>query len=108
MKELTDQELKQLQLEMTAYIDQICRENEIEYSLGGGSLLGSIRHKGYIPWDDDIDLMLIRPNYERLMSLLTEKLPEHYSIIYYKVRPTYLPFAKSMIIGLILQVNWII
>ncbi|PCS00104.1 LPS biosynthesis protein [Lactococcus fujiensis JCM 16395] len=79
---------------MTAYIDQICRENEIEYSLGGGSLLGSIRHKGYIPWDDDIDLMLIRPNYERLMSLLTEKLPEHYSIIYYKVRPTYLPFAK--------------
>lgn len=94
MKELTDKELRTLQLEMTSYIDGICRENEIEYSLGGGSLLGAIRHKGYIPWDDDIDLILTRANYEKLLSVLMENCPEHYSLIYYQVRPTYLPFAK--------------
>ncbi len=94
MKEVTEKELRETQLKMVVYIDEVCRKHNIDYSLGGGSLLGAIRHKGYIPWDDDIDLMLTRKNYEALLTQLMEELPSYYSLIYYKVRETYLPFAK--------------
>lgn len=94
MKKMTEQELKKVQLDMLAFIDKSCRAEQIAYSLGGGSLLGSVRHGGYIPWDDDIDLVLERADYDRLMSLFMKALPEPYGLIYYKVRNTYLPFAK--------------
>lgn len=65
MKELTNEELRGIQLEQLKYIDRICRENGIEYTLAGGSLIGAIRHGGYIPWDDDIDIELTR----RIMTI---------------------------------------
>jgi tRNA nucleotidyltransferase (CCA-adding enzyme) len=64
MKEITKNEQREIQLELMAYIDKICREQGIDYSIGAGTLLGSVKYKGYIPWDDDIDMMLTRPNYE--------------------------------------------
>lgn len=94
MREVSKNELKEIQLDMLKYIDRICRDNNIEYTLAGGSLLGAIRHGGYIPWDDDIDIELTRENYETLMTILMKKLPNNYSLIYYKVREAYLPFAK--------------
>lgn len=94
MKKVTKEELRGIQCAMAAYIDGICREKDIEYSLAAGSLLGTVKYKGYIPWDDDIDLMLTRPNYEKLLSVLMEDLPENYSLLYYKVCKTYLPMAK--------------
>lgn len=95
MKELTNEELRGIQLEQLKYIDQICRENGIEYTLAGGSLIGAIRHGGYIPWDDDIDIELTRPHYDHLISVLMNQLPnEKYALLHYKVRETYLPFAK--------------
>ena len=95
MKELTNEELRGIQLEQLKYIDRICRENGIEYTLAGGSLIGAIRHGGYIPWDDDIDIELTRPHYDHLISVLMDQLPnEKYALLHYKVRETYLPFAK--------------
>lgn len=79
---------------MLEYLDRICRENEIEYSLAGGTLLGSIRHKGFIPWDDDIDIVLTRSNYEKLMQLLMETSKDKYSLLYYKKTPTFISFAR--------------
>ena len=57
-------------------VDRICRKHDIKYFLGGGSLLGAIRHKGFIPWDDDADVMMLRDDYERFLSVLPRELPD--------------------------------
>lgn len=72
LRHLTDEEtiqLKSLLLNMHNYIINVCDKNGIKVMLGGGSCLGAIRHKGYIPWDDDLDLMMPRDDYERLIAL---------------------------------------
>lgn len=67
MKEIGFEELKELQLEILYKIDCFCKKNSIKYFLTAGSLIGAVRHAGYIPWDDDIDIMLLRPDYDRLI-----------------------------------------
>lgn len=61
-KRLSLDEVKVVQLEMLKEIDDYCRTNNIRYSLSYGTLLGAIRHKGYIPWDDDVDLIMPYPD----------------------------------------------
>lgn len=65
---LSDEELKQvqrIQLEMLCEVDRICRKNNIKYNIIAGTLLGAVRHKGYIPWDDDADVAFLREEYEK-------------------------------------------
>lgn len=69
MRKLSLDEVKQIGLEMLIYFDKMCRENDIKYSITYGTLLGAIRHKGYIPWDDDIDVMMSREEYEKFLSI---------------------------------------
>lgn len=69
MKELTITEIQQHSLEMLAFFDAFAKENGLSYYLSGGTLLGAVRHKGFIPWDDDVDLMMPRPDYERMLKL---------------------------------------
>lgn len=69
---LSEKELRNLQLielEMLIEVDRICRKNNIKYSLDGGTLLGAIRHKGFIPWDDDLDVMFTHVEYENFIRL---------------------------------------
>ena len=67
MREIPIEEIKQIQLDIVVKIDEFCRKNGIKYFLDGGTGIGAARHKGYIPWDDDIDIAMTRPNYEKFI-----------------------------------------
>lgn len=70
-------EIKHLQkviLSIAEYIDILCRKNGIEYYLLGGSAIGAIRHKGFIPWDDDLDIIMTHDNYKRFIQVCREQL----------------------------------
>ena len=65
----TLQEHQEVLLELLAEFDRVCRKNDIKYILFAGSALGAIRHHGFIPWDDDLDVALLREDYDKLMKL---------------------------------------
>lgn len=73
-------EVHALLLEMLCYIDRVCKENNIMYFLSGGTAIGAIREKGFIPWDDDVDIMLPRDEYERLIDVLMRENSRDYVI----------------------------
>lgn len=86
------EELRELQLhclEILKVVDQICRKNKIQYSLCGGSVVGAYLYKGFIPWDDDIDLMMTRENYEKFILACKKDLPKKYQLQNYKTTKTY-------------------
>lgn len=68
MTEINLEKLKALELELLKQFHDICIDENLRYSLGGGTLLGAVRHKGFIPWDDDIDVMMPRPDYEKFID----------------------------------------
>ncbi len=84
-------------LKMMKVFDSFCRDHNLKYSLCGGSLLGAVRHKGFIPWDDDIDVMMPRPDYNKLLELSALDFPHGYSIVFAGNKPYYyLPIAKMI------------
>lgn len=74
MKRITDiKELRNIQIDILCEIHKFCMEHGITYFLSSGTLLGAVRHKGYIPWDDDLDLYMPRESYERFLQLYQDE-----------------------------------
>ena len=87
-------------LEALLEIDRICRKHGIPYYIIAGTLLGAARHKGFIPWDDDLDIGLLRPDYEKLLRILPQEMDSRYFLQCNTTDPEYhLPFAKVRING---------
>lgn len=82
-------------LDILTEVDKICKRHNIPYWLAGGTLLGSIRHGGFIPWDDDLDIELMREDYLKLIPLLMKELPDDFAIQTNKTdKNFFLTFAK--------------
>ena len=67
--DVTTGALQEKSLEIFKYFQSICREHNLRYWVGGGTLIGALRHQGFIPWDDDIDVFMPRPDYERFYAI---------------------------------------
>ncbi len=83
MEKLTIEEIHTHLLGTVKALDKVCRKNNVPYYIIGGTLLGAIRHKGFIPWDDDIDVGVPMPYYEILMQHLEAELPAPYRVCRY-------------------------
>lgn len=87
--------LRKVQIEILTEIDRLCQKNNINFFLTGGTLLGAVRHKGFIPWDDDLDIAMTREDFEKFRSIVKNQLNEKYFFDYYDTDDNYyLPFAK--------------
>lgn len=94
MRKIELDEYKKITLSILVKIDEICRKNNINYFLFAGTLLGAVRHNGYIPWDDDVDICILRADYDRLAKIIQNgdyglnfiRIEEHQDSIY--------PFGK--------------
>lgn len=77
-KEITAEEFKDLALDILIDFHNLCKKNNINYTLAYGTLLGAVRHKGFIPWDDDIDVIVMREDYEKLILIANSQLKENH------------------------------
>lgn len=87
--------MKQIELELMDELDRICRSQGITYFIAYGSLLGAARHGGFIPWDDDMDVVMLRDDYERLMVGFDEwRQSDRFKMISYRDGESIFQFAK--------------
>ena len=95
-QEVTDiREIQQMELGIMEYIHEICQKIGVKYFLAYGSLIGAVRHKGFIPWDDDMDICMLREDYEKLQNYLIVNPDERYEVMSYKNNLNYVyPFMK--------------
>ena len=70
------QRLQKVEFELLRDVDQLCKLHQVDYWLACGTLLGAVRHKDFIPWDDDVDIFMTRDNYEKFLSIPAEAIPD--------------------------------
>ena len=101
-------ELRQFQiclLEIIKVFTNICETHNFRYFMIGGTMLGAVRHKGFIPWDDDVDIGMPRPDYENFLQMVSDELPEGYEFLNYKQDALYKRYFSRIVNKNILVYN---
>ena len=80
LKQINIRECHTFLLQIASAVDKLCCKHAIPYYMLGGTMLGAVRHKGFIPWDDDMDLGIPRPYYQQFIDLAKQELPEQFEI----------------------------
>lgn len=87
-------------LGMLRFLDELCKREGLTYWLSGGTLLGAVRHQGFIPWDDDVDVMMPRPDYERFLALARRCSTKEYVVVTPYLHKDYaMPWARVWDMG---------
>lgn len=94
MRRLSSEEVKRIQIEILDVVSSFCDEHGINYWLDSGTLLGAIRHKGYIPWDDDIDIGMLREDYDKFSELFNKSNDRYKFVDINNTKDFYVAFGK--------------
>lgn len=89
--------LHQVDVDIVKEVVRICDKHDLKYYMLGGTMLGAIRHKGFIPWDDDIDLGMPRDDYEKFLELAPQELPEYLKVVNYRNDPNYMYYITRVL-----------
>ena len=81
MKQISLHDMQKIEIDILKYFKQLCEEHHLRYYLAYGTLLGAVRHQGFIPWDDDMDVMMPREDYNRLVEIMKEDIHPYYKLI---------------------------
>lgn len=96
MKRIEHAQAQRIELDILTAFSEYCKENGLRYYLAYGTLIGAVRHQGFIPWDNDVDVVMPRPDYEKLMKLVKRApIADHIHILDYREEKTF-PFAKAV------------
>lgn len=98
-KSQTVRDVQEKILEIMKYIDKLCRENNIVYFIMGGTALGAVRHGGFIPWDDDLDIFMTPAEYQKFKAAFTKDSSELFILQEWRTTPNYLEYAKVRMNG---------
>ncbi len=85
------------ELDILSNIDSICKKHDIKYFADWGTFLGAVRHGGFIPWDDDLDICMLRPDYEKFMKVVKDELPKEYSVHNYETKENHWFFITKIV-----------
>lgn len=97
MRKIETQELRERQLQILDAVVEFCKAHEIQCQIAYGTLLGAVRHQGYIPWDDDIDLLMLREEYEKLCDAFNENRTDTMHLYCLKNDPNF-PFEYAKVV----------
>lgn len=89
--------LHNVDMDIVKEVVRICDKHNLKYYMLGGTMLGAIRHKGFIPWDDDIDLGMPRDDYEKFLELAQQELPNHLKVVNYRNTPNYMYYITRIL-----------
>lgn len=93
-------QLRRVVLYIAKEVKRICEENDLRYTLIGGSLIGAVRHKGFIPWDDDFDIVMPRQDYEKFLEICKTQLSPQFSVLNWNTNPNFMMgFSKILLNG---------
>ena len=101
-RQLTPEELRKVQLlelKVLKEIKRVCTKHDIKYFLTGGTLIGAARHKGFVPWDDDIDIAMMRTEYDRFLKIAPKELGAEYSLLCIQQDPKIGTFFSKVVLN---------